>query len=31
MREAAMKVTQHLWFERDVEAAMRFYTSLVPA
>lgn len=25
-----MKVTQHLWFERDMEAAIRFYTALVP-
>ena len=25
-----MKVTQHLWFEQDMEAAVRFYTSLVP-
>src|SRR5215471_18390200 len=25
-----MKVTQHLWFERDMEAALRFYTSLIP-
>lgn len=25
-----MKVIQHLWFERDVEAAVRFYTSLIP-
>jgi predicted 3-demethylubiquinone-9 3-methyltransferase (glyoxalase superfamily) len=25
----AMKVTQHLWFEKDMEAAIRFYTSLV--
>jgi predicted 3-demethylubiquinone-9 3-methyltransferase (glyoxalase superfamily) len=24
------KVTQHLWFERDMEAAVRFYTSLIP-
>lgn len=24
-----MKVTQHLWFEKDMEAAVRFYTSLV--
>jgi predicted 3-demethylubiquinone-9 3-methyltransferase (glyoxalase superfamily) len=31
MRESAtMKVTQHLWFERDMEAAIRFYTSLIP-
>ena len=25
-----MKVTQHLWFAEDMEAAVRFYTSLVP-
>ncbi|UEM07463.1 VOC family protein (plasmid) [Skermanella rosea] len=25
-----MKVTQHLWFDRDMEAAVRFYTSLIP-
>ncbi|RAI39003.1 VOC family protein [Rhodoplanes roseus] len=25
-----MKVIQHLWFEKDVEAAVRFYVSLVP-
>lgn len=25
-----MKVTQCLWFETDVEAAVRFYTSLIP-
>ncbi|MDO9337193.1 MAG: VOC family protein [Caulobacter sp.] len=25
-----MKVTQHLWFEKDVEAAVRFYTGLIP-
>jgi predicted 3-demethylubiquinone-9 3-methyltransferase (glyoxalase superfamily) len=25
-----MKVTQHLWFEKDMEAAVRFYTSLIP-
>jgi len=24
-----MKVTQHLWFERDMEAAVRFYTGLI--
>jgi predicted 3-demethylubiquinone-9 3-methyltransferase (glyoxalase superfamily) len=24
------KVTQHLWFEKDMEAALRFYTSLIP-
>jgi predicted 3-demethylubiquinone-9 3-methyltransferase (glyoxalase superfamily) len=25
-----MRVTQHLWFEKDMEAAIGFYTSLVP-
>jgi len=25
-----MKITQHLWFEKDLEAAVRFYTSLIP-
>lgn len=25
-----MKVTQHLWFETDMEAAVRFYTALIP-
>ena len=25
-----MKVTQHLWFEKDMEAAIRFYTALIP-
>lgn len=25
-----MKVSQHLWFEKDMEAALRFYVSLVP-
>ena len=25
-----MKVTQHLWFERDMDAAIRFYTGLIP-
>lgn len=25
-----MKVRQHLWFETDMEAAVRFYTSLIP-
>ena len=25
-----MKVTQHLWFEKDLEAAVRFSTSLIP-
>jgi predicted 3-demethylubiquinone-9 3-methyltransferase (glyoxalase superfamily) len=29
-RIATMKVTQHLWFEKDMEAAIRFYTSLIP-
>lgn len=24
-----MKVTQHLWFAKDMEAAIRFYTSLI--
>ena len=24
-----MKVTQHLWFEKDLKAAIRFYTSLI--
>jgi len=24
------QVAQHLWFEKDMEAAVRFYTSLVP-
>jgi predicted 3-demethylubiquinone-9 3-methyltransferase (glyoxalase superfamily) len=24
------KVTQHLWFASDMEAAIRFYTSLIP-
>jgi len=24
-----MKVTQHLWFEKDMEAAIKFYTSLI--
>lgn len=24
------KVTQHLWFEKEMEAAVRFYTSLIP-
>jgi predicted 3-demethylubiquinone-9 3-methyltransferase (glyoxalase superfamily) len=24
------RVTQHLWFEKDMEAAVRFYTSLIP-
>ena len=25
-----MKITQHLWFENDMEAALRFYVSLIP-
>ena len=25
-----MKVTQHLWFEKDMEAAIGAYTSLIP-
>ncbi|MEK1852884.1 MAG: VOC family protein [Phyllobacterium sp.] len=25
-----MKVAQHLWFEKDMEAAVGFYTSLIP-
>jgi predicted 3-demethylubiquinone-9 3-methyltransferase (glyoxalase superfamily) len=25
-----MKVTQHLWFPKDMEAAVRFYTALIP-
>ncbi|MGV3491283.1 MAG: VOC family protein [Devosia sp.] len=25
-----MKVTQHLWFEKDMESAIRFYVSLIP-
>ncbi|MGQ9369066.1 VOC family protein [Azospirillum sp. ST 5-10] len=25
-----MKVTQHLWFAKDMEAALGFYTSLIP-
>ena len=24
------KVAQHLWFQRDMEAALRFYTSVIP-
>ena len=24
-----MKVTQHLWFEKDMDSAIRFYTSLI--
>jgi len=26
----AMKVTQHLWFEKDMEAAIGFYAALIP-
>ena len=26
-----MKVTQHLWFEKDMAAAVSLYTSLIPA
>lgn len=25
-----MKVTQHLWFEKDMEAALSLYTALIP-
>lgn len=25
-----LTITQHLWFEKDMEAALRFYTSLIP-
>lgn len=25
-----MKITQHLWFEKDMEPAVRFYVSLIP-
>jgi len=25
-----MKITQHLWFEKEMEAAVGFYTSLIP-
>ncbi|MCW8085260.1 VOC family protein [Sabulicella glaciei] len=25
-----MQVAQHLWFARDMEAALRFYTALIP-
>jgi hypothetical protein len=28
-KAAPMKVTQHLWFEKDMEAAIGFYISLV--
>lgn len=24
------RVTQHLWFEKDMEAAVRFYTAVIP-
>ena len=24
------RIAQHLWFEKDMEAAVRFYTSLIP-
>lgn len=27
---ASMRVTQHLWFEKDMEAALQLYTSLIP-
>jgi predicted 3-demethylubiquinone-9 3-methyltransferase (glyoxalase superfamily) len=27
--DTTMKVKQHLWFEKDMEAALRFYTSLI--
>jgi predicted 3-demethylubiquinone-9 3-methyltransferase (glyoxalase superfamily) len=30
MEDVLMKVTQHLWFAKDMEAAIGFYTSLVP-
>jgi predicted 3-demethylubiquinone-9 3-methyltransferase (glyoxalase superfamily) len=30
MKGNRMKVTQCLWFEKDMEAALRFYTSLIP-
>ena len=26
----SLKITQHLWFEKDMEAALRFYVSLIP-
>jgi predicted 3-demethylubiquinone-9 3-methyltransferase (glyoxalase superfamily) len=29
-KERMMKVTQHLWFEKDMEPALRLYTSLIP-
>jgi predicted 3-demethylubiquinone-9 3-methyltransferase (glyoxalase superfamily) len=29
LKGASMKVTQHLWFEKDMEAAIGFYTSLI--
>ncbi|NLR97828.1 hypothetical protein HGP17_13500 [Rhizobium sp. P38BS-XIX] len=25
-----MKIRQHLWFQRDMEAAIEFYTSIIP-
>lgn len=25
-----MKITQHLWFEKDMEAALRCYVALIP-
>jgi predicted 3-demethylubiquinone-9 3-methyltransferase (glyoxalase superfamily) len=28
--DVTMKVTQHLWFEKDMEAAIGFYTALIP-
>jgi predicted 3-demethylubiquinone-9 3-methyltransferase (glyoxalase superfamily) len=28
--DATMKVTQHLWFAKDMEAAIGFYASLIP-
>lgn len=27
---AMIKVTQHLWFAKDMDAALHFYTSLIP-
>jgi predicted 3-demethylubiquinone-9 3-methyltransferase (glyoxalase superfamily) len=29
-RSKTVKVTQHLWFEKDMEAAIKLYTSLIP-
>lgn len=29
-RHHTMKVTQHLWFDKDMEAAISFYVSLIP-